>query len=169
VWGITCLLAGVTVFSRMPRLDKIRPGSFFGVTALALGIYGYSTFVSPRTQALLSSAFWIPNGVIFAFLIIGLISAVLGKLKPKWGMTPLIGLGGIAAFLVLSTLLQRDPSALDRSLWALVLANAAFLYLWWLSALVFDLVYIWHRFICSYKTTAILSTLRGEAPSDLKA
>ena len=84
-------------------------------------------------------------------------------------MTALIGLGGIAAFLVLSTLLQKDPSALDRSLWALVLANAAFLYLWWLSALVFDLVYIWHRFICSYKTTAILSTLRGEAPSHLKA
>jgi hypothetical protein len=169
VSGISSLLAGVTVFSRMPRLDKIWPGSFFGVVALALGIYGYLAFATPRTQELLSGAFWIPNGIIFAFLIIGLISAGLGKLKPEWGMTPLIGLGGIAACLVLLTLLQNNPTALDRSLWALILANAAFLYLWWLSALIFDLVYIWHRFICSYKTTAILSTLRAEAPSDSKA
>jgi hypothetical protein len=153
----------------MPRLDKIWPGSFFGVVALALGIYGYLAFATPRKQELLSGAVWIPNGIIFAFLIIGLISAGLGKLKPEWGMTPLIGLGGIAACLVLLTLLQNNPTALDRSLWALILANAAFLYLWWLSALIFDLVYIWHRFICSYKTTAILSTLRAEAPSDSKA
>jgi hypothetical protein len=169
VSGITCLLAGVTVFSRMPRLDKIWPGDFFGVVALALGIYGYLTLVSRPTQTFLSTAFWVPNGIIFAFLIIGLIAAGLGKWQPQWGMTPLIGLGGVAAFLVFLTLLQKDHTALDRSLWALVLSNAAFLYLWWLSALVFDLVYIWHRFICSYKSTAILGALREEAPSNFKA
>ncbi|HEY4783173.1 MAG TPA: hypothetical protein VIH54_15245, partial [Chthoniobacterales bacterium] len=125
--------------------------------------------VSSATQTLLSSAFWIPNGIIWTFLVIGLVSARLSKWRPRWGMIPLIGLGGIAACLVLWTLLQKDRSALDRSLWALVLANAGFLYLWWLSALLFDLVYIWHRFICSYRTTRILRTLRAEAPSDLRA
>jgi hypothetical protein len=33
------------------------------------------------------------------------------------------------------------PSGLERPLWPLVLVNAGFLYLWWLSALLFDLIY----------------------------
>jgi pimeloyl-ACP methyl ester carboxylesterase len=169
VCGITCLLAGVTLLSRMPRLDKIWPGSLIGAAAFVLGTIGYLTCVSPVTQRTLSSAFWIPNGIIWWFLGIGLVSAGLSKWRPRWGMIPLIGLGGIAACLVLLTLLQSDRSALDRSLWALVLANAGFLYVWWLGALLFDLVYIWHRFICSYRTTKILSTLRAEVPNDLKA
>ena len=169
VSGITCLLAGVTLLSRMPRLEKIWPGSVIGAAALALGIIGYLSFVSSRTQTLLSSAFWIPNGIIWWFLIVSLVSAGLSKWRPQWGMKPLIGLGGIAACLVLRTLLQKHPSVLDRSLWELLLANAAFLYLWWLSASLFDLVYIWHRFICSYRTTRILRTLRKEAPNELRA
>ena len=168
--GITCLLGGVTLLSRMPRLDKIWPAGAIGAAAFALGSIGYLTFASHGTQKLLSSASVISNGIIWWFLTIGLISAGLSKWRPRLGMFPLIGLGGIAACLVLWTLHRRHPEvALDRSLWALVLANAAFLYLWWLSALLFDLVYIWHRFICSYRTTKILRTLRKEAPNELRA
>ncbi len=169
VSGITCLLAGVTLLSRMPRLDKIWPGSVIGILALVLGIVGYLAFVSSDTQKLLSAAFWIPNGIIWTFLLIGSVSAGLSKLRPRWGMIPLISLGGLAAFMVLLQLLPFEPTALDRSLWKLALANAAFLYLWWLAALLFDLVYIWHRFICSYRTTMTLHALRAEAPSDLQA
>jgi hypothetical protein len=57
----------------------------------------------------------------------------------------------------------------DQVFGHLVLANAGFLYLWWLSALLFDLVYIWHRFICSYRTTEILRALRKHAPENLIA
>jgi hypothetical protein len=169
VSGITCLLAGVTLLSRLPRLEKVWPSGAIGVVAFVSGVVGYLTLVSPDTQKLLSSAFVAPNGIIWFFLLTGLVSAVLSKCRPKWGMKPLIGLGGVAALLVLSTLIQKDPSALDRSLWALVLANGAFLYLWWLSASIFDLVFIWHRYIRSFRTTKILSTLRAEAPSHLKA
>ena len=31
--------------------------------------------------------------------------------------------------------------------WPVFLATAAFLYLWWLAALLFDLVFIWHLYI----------------------
>jgi hypothetical protein len=34
-----------------------------------------------------------------------------------------------------------------HALWPLFLAGAAFLYLWWLATLVFDLVFVWHRYI----------------------
>jgi pimeloyl-ACP methyl ester carboxylesterase len=169
VSGITCLLAGVTLLSRMPRLDKIWPGSVIGGLGFVLGTVAYLVFVSSGTQRLLSSAFWIPHGIIWIFLVIGLVSAGLSKLRPRWGMKPLIGLGGFVALMVLLKLLPFEPTALDHSLWQLILANAAFLYLWWLGALLFDLVYIWHRFICSYRTTETLRNLRAEAPSELQA
>jgi hypothetical protein len=172
VSGITWLLAGTTLLSRMPRLDKIWPGSVIGALAFVVGVYGYLQFASPGTQRLLSSAFWLPHyGIICACLIISLISAGLSKWRPRWGMIPLISLGGIAACMVLWHLLHRNAAALNTSLWPLVLANAGFLYLWWLSCLLFDLVYIWHQFICSRanRITKTLCALRKEAPEELKA
>jgi hypothetical protein len=176
VAGITCLLAGTTVLSRMPRLDKIQiwpktkiwPG-VIGVSVCIAGVLGYLLSVSPGTQNFLSAAFWIPNGIIYLFLAISLASAILSKLKPRWGMVPLIALGGVAALFVLLKLHAANSAALGQSLWALVLANAGFLYLWWLSTLLFDLVYIWHQYIRSFRTTAVLRNLRAEARSDLKA
>jgi hypothetical protein len=171
VSGITCLLAGITLLSRMPRLDKMWPGSVVGALAFVAGVFGYLEFVSPGTQRLLSSAFWPPpHGIIWTCLMIGLVSAGLSKWRPRLGMIPLISLGGIAACMVLWKLLHLDSSTPDRSLWPFALANAGFLYLWWLSALLFDLVYIWHRFIISsYRTTMTLRTLRKEAPNELRA
>jgi hypothetical protein len=171
VFGITCLLAGVTVLSRMPRLDKIQWSSSIGALAFALGVIGYLTSVSFAAKQLLSSAFLmpIPDVIIWWFLASGLVSAGLSKWKPRWGMFPLIGLGGVAAGFVLLKLFQQQPNKLGPSFWALFLANAAFLYLWWLAGSLFDLVYIWHRFICTFKTTSVLSKLRKEAPKQLQA
>jgi len=35
------------------------------------------------------------------------------------------------------------------SLWPLLVASAGCVYLWWLSSLIFDLVFVWHRYIQS--------------------
>jgi hypothetical protein len=157
VAGITSLLAGSTVLSRIPRLDKVIPGAVFGAGGFALGAIGYWLFLGywqsvPSTaRHLLDSAFLIPSGIVLYFLGASIGSAVISKLRPTWGMAPLISLGGVAACIVLANLLSIDFSKnlpkFEQSLWALVLANAAFLYLWWLAALLFDLVYIWHRYI----------------------
>ena len=40
----------------------------------------------------------------------------------------------------------------------MVLALAAFLYLWWLAALIFDLVFTWRRYI---RYSRALENLRG--------
>jgi hypothetical protein len=118
----------------------------------------------------LSSAFG-PSilGIIIAGFLIGAASAILSKWKPQLGMIPLIGLGGIVALMILWNLIHTTPSGLERPLWPLVLANAGFLYLWWLSALLFDLVYIWHHFIRSRRTTMTLAKLRKNAGSNLRA
>jgi len=44
-------------------------------------------------------------------------------------------------------------------LWRVFAAIAAFLYLWWLAALIFDLVFVWHRYI---QSDASLRFLRAE-------
>jgi hypothetical protein len=48
---------------------------------------------------------------------------------------------GIDDFVEVWKLIHVTPSGLERPLWPLVLVNAGFLYLWWLSALLFDLIY----------------------------
>ena len=32
-------------------------------------------------------------------------------------------------------------------MWPVLLAAAGFLYLWWLAALIFDLAFVWHRYV----------------------
>lgn len=48
-----------------------------------------------------------------------------------------------------SQTLERVGPALSvhPKVWPVLLAGAAFLYLWWLSMLVFDLTFVWHRYI----------------------
>jgi hypothetical protein len=43
-------------------------------------------------------------------------------------------------------------------LWPVVLAGAAFLYLWWLAALIFDLAFVWQRYI---RQSAAIERLKG--------
>ncbi|MGB8356681.1 MAG: hypothetical protein WCD79_22475 [Chthoniobacteraceae bacterium] len=187
VTGITCLIAGITLLSRMPRLDKVWPGGMIGVAAFTAGVFGYLKFACDRTHVDLSFPFspWLSpsaslkdapfqdHWVIWVGLAMAVISASLSKFKPKLGMIPLISLGGIAAASILWNLIKAGsmvhPAVTHVSLWPLVLANAAFLYLWWLSALIFDLVFVWHRFIRLSGATKTLHTLCNETPRNLRA
>ena len=47
-----------------------------------------------------------------------------------------------------SLLYKAEPVIVSTSpIWPVVLAGAAFLYLWWLAILLFDLSFVWHRYI----------------------
>jgi hypothetical protein len=50
----------------------------------------------------------------------------------------------------------RKKAGADKPVWPVVLAAAAFIYLWWLAALLFDLVVAWHHYI---RRSAILNRL----------
>jgi hypothetical protein len=47
-----------------------------------------------------------------------------------------------------------DPQV--GSVWPLVPASAVFLYLWWLGILIFDLVFVWHRYVRFSKALDVL-------------
>lgn len=58
----------------------------------------------------------------------------------------MIGLGGVVITgLVAYAVMQNRQGPI----WPVFLAGAAFLYLWWLAALLFDLVVVWHLYIRS--------------------
>lgn len=41
----------------------------------------------------------------------------------------------------------RPVISVNPPVWPVVLAGAAFLYLWWLAILIFDLAFVWHRYV----------------------
>jgi hypothetical protein len=169
VAGITCLLAGITLLGRLPRLVKAPRSLVIGCLAFVIGAAAYSILALPSTRMHLGSAF-LPSkfGLVVAGFVVGAGAAAFSKWKPQWGMSPLIGLGAIAALLILKKQMQATPPGIDLALWPLLLANAAFLYLWWLSALLFDLVFIWHEYIRStHRTNKTLEALRVQTDSEL--
>jgi hypothetical protein len=57
--------------------------------------------------------------------------------------------------------LTEKGNADDRPVWPIFVAAAAFLYLWWLAALLFDLTVAWHHYI---RNAAILDRLHDINP-----
>ena len=69
-----------------------------------------------------------------------------------WGGTPLlIIVGGMSVLFLVGVVMvhaaSRPHAPAMGPLWPLLLAGAAFFYLWWLAALVFNLAFVWHRYI----------------------
>jgi len=61
-------------------------------------------------------------------------------------MRPLLIVGGLAAAVVVTSLIlriQHDP----KSFWPLLLCGAVSIYFWWLAALLFDLAFTWYRYV----------------------
>jgi hypothetical protein len=91
-----------------------------------------------------------PSGgsrLILATLLVVAVSWLSAR-RPKWGLIPLLVLGATAVGAVVVTHLLLAKSAAEVGpIWPVVLAAAGFLYLWWLAALIFDLVFVWHVYV----------------------
>lgn len=87
-------------------------------------------------------------------------SGFLGAIRPFFVRArPLVVPG---ALLMLVVIIYGMKNGADRPLWPLVLASAAFIYLWWLAILLFDLVFVWHRYIRNSVAQDYLFALRRE-------
>lgn len=140
VASFTCLLAGVTVMARIPRLTKNwfwRGSGLLIFLFFALGSW---------------SAAKLPSGVepgmtyVIVAGALALASWVAGMLFPSWGMRTLLIPGVLAVAYVAYDGFLRGS---DGALWPVFPAAAVFFYLWWLVALMFDLTFVWHRYIRS--------------------
>jgi hypothetical protein len=151
VSGISCLLAGITVMARMPRLTRVWSWRLFGGFFFLLSILGYRIFSCLRLGidnfGLCLGTFPRPGEWGLAGIAIVLVGAIylVSALYPKLGMRALLIPGALAVVYVACQHLDDSPT--HGNLWPVFPAGAIFLYLWWLVALLFDLTFVWHRYI----------------------
>jgi hypothetical protein len=166
VFGISSLLAGMTVLARIPRLTIAWYWRLLGAPiCFALGALGYfvtmqadRNFLGASLYQALSTigagigvrlpqkpiigATW---GMIVVALIVVLLSWFAEKLFPKWGLRTLVIFGGVAMAMILIGAISDHAN--QGSLWPVLLVTAFALYLWQTVILTFDLVFVWHRYI----------------------
>ena len=155
VVGLTCLLFGTTVASRIPCLSRKLSYKLLSAVLFALFAFGYLVFYGGWS--------WHPPPGTHKGDILAIVLAVVAvcfsiwadrhkTLLQRWppvrvfarGMRPLLIAGGLsAAILVVSKIRGHGGD----NLLPLILSGAAFIYLWWLAAIIFDLCFTWQRYI----------------------
>jgi len=163
VAGTAFLVLGLTAVGRIPRLTQ---ETFWRLVAFAVGVLGalaYRWSVADEPSRELPGLV-VPPAMItlgLAGLLLILVYSVSAR-RPNWGMTPLIVLGtAIIAGKVGYKVWMARQAADVGPVWPVVLAAAAFLYLWWLAALLLDLVFVWHVYIRQSKTVTYMCEVIG--------
>jgi hypothetical protein len=154
VAGLGALVGGLTVMTRIPRLTKSWLWRGVGVGVFALSMAGNVQLVTPEMQARVGAVFADALGldpttaVLGVTTVIGLAVAAIGRRFPTLGLKPLMVLGGLAITgIVVNNVFGATRRGVQGPLWQVFPAGLAYLYLWWLAALIFDLVFTWHRYI----------------------
>ena len=157
---LSILLASITVAGRLPRLVKRTQQRWWilALCAYAVGAVAVLYMLDNRTADFLTFGLVQQADAILGIsatkvllIVLGAGVALLGWLtprKPRWGRRLMVGSGTLLVIIAVTIGYRNAPAASEpRLLWPLVLAVLAFIYLWWLAILTFDLAFIWHRYI----------------------
>ena len=159
--GFTCLIFGTTIWARINRLTLRSKWTGFAFGGFLVGCFFYLYWVPqslklriPGLDALFGDAFgsWGPIDLCVVAAAVALAGTMINRRKPHWGIRPMVVIGGVAALVMLfytSSLAQQSPVPPTRDVkWLPLLFGAGlFLYIWWLATLLFDLFFVWHRYI----------------------
>jgi hypothetical protein len=164
VWGaagLGSLLMGITVASRLPRLTR---SPLWWTFAIALGV-GFAAFYRFTISKLDLPTYVRTDdplrGVLGLAIGIVAVTFLTSVIWPRSGIRPLLGLGaGGIAFGVVSHLREASLKIDLGPLWPVVLGGIGAIYLWWLGALMFDLVFVWHLYIRHGRMMSKLDALR---------
>jgi hypothetical protein len=182
VLGIGALLTGTIALARILKLTR---RSYFwpiSMSIFALCAVPYF-FIRAEVQHWHAFRFFAdtPHGsaffVIAVAFVVGLISARIGrsswnrgwKVNFRWlcaGARPLViaataYVALIVIYRIRSGIAAPTSSGEPPPTRPLILAGGAFLYLWWLAILIFDLVFVWHRYIRFAAAPKILRAMRN--------
>jgi hypothetical protein len=166
VGSIGCLLFGTTVASRVPCLTRASSWKWFSAGAFVVFTFFY-LLLAAGSLTDLRDLFNSNASIAGPFTALATVSLALASVAFSiWadrhrtflqrypplrlfarGMRPLLIVGGLAAAALVAYRILRTPVASQKSFWPLLLGGAAFIYLWWLAALLFDLAFTWHRYV----------------------
>ena len=141
VASLSGFLAGLTVMARIPRMTR---KLFWHVT----GIVFFLLCLAGSAAGIRACGMDVDFGNLLGLAaLLGIVVFLTGKLSPEWGIRVLLAVGTAITGGCLFLLLQGPATRHHGDLWPVFLAAAVFLYLWWLVVLLFDLVFVWHRYI----------------------
>ena len=153
------VLMSITVATRIPRLVKLR-GVRWQLASLTAFLAGagliwilpddVANFLGGKLPVLpmlsgLDDDSQVRALLVGASLLVVLLAGWLVPRRPKWSRRTLIGAGVLAVGAIIIgrlTGVEHPPPV-----WPVVLAGLIFIYLWWLGILLFDLTFIWHRYV----------------------
>lgn len=156
---LTLLLIGITVAARVPRLVARSAKSVYW-PLLAMGVFGccaasYARWMPQdfKNEVLAGLSWMIARDAaalareVLPLALAALVASTgwLVPRRPRWARRFLLGSGVLLiGAIVVSRLVHAQ---IEVPVWPVILAGFAFLYLWWLAILLFDLAFVWHRYI----------------------
>jgi hypothetical protein len=173
VFGLGLLLLGVTAAARIPRLTNLWRWWLAALACLGLSMLVYAKVVDEDSRNVIGALFIRAGihptyGVQAVALIVAIVAGALASWFPAWGtrILPVIGLLTIVA--LFRDLILEAPR--KSELWPVALGGVVFFYLWRITALLFDLVFVWHRYV---RHAAALDSIakvcdKGYEPSPLE-
>ncbi|MDR5740451.1 MULTISPECIES: MFS transporter [unclassified Caballeronia] len=176
VFALACLLMGTTVAARIPRLVKARGATrtdawlrwrVAALVAFGVGALLFWLVLRPDVAEFLAGPFGdivhdrMQDSIVgkLVFVAAGICVALSGWFaprRPRWGRRVIVGMGALMTVLIVGVRLWGDLE--DTALWPVVLGGLLFLYAWWLAILIFDLAFVWHRYV---RNSVALDTLRA--------
>ena len=155
------LLGGITAAARLPRINECLKWWAGGFGILAACFAGFAFALPPATRDALEAGLggWGAPLVIVGAMaaVVALVAGLASRAFPHGGHRTLPMLGFVAAAVVVWRLLAaRDTT--DMAWWPLAIGAAFFFYLWWLGALLFDLSFVWQRYV---RNSVLRSHLAG--------
>lgn len=158
---LASLLLGVTFAARLPRLTRRRRGVWRALAIVTFGVLALPTLCL-RDQLFPGASWWLSpvDGLRIEVGRAAAVAAALGVVSIGWcarrrpglARRRMIGLGAAVVAGAVAYLAQNAPVDAGRAL----LGGGAFLYLWWLGIQLFDLAFVWHRYIRADILTAAL-------------
>jgi hypothetical protein len=166
IGSIGCLLLGTTIAARIPCLTRATRWKWFsaGVFAIFALLYAVlsAEWFTNSCDLFNSNDGTIGRFIVLASISLAFVSVVLSIVSNRHkaflqrhpplrlfarGMRPLLITGGLITVGLVGFWIWRTPDRPEKPFWPLVVAGAAFIYLWWLAALLFDLAFTWHRYV----------------------
>jgi hypothetical protein len=151
VGGLALLLLGLISAVRIPRLTKDRGWRVRSWLILGAAMVAYPFVVLEDTRQGLGAIFGEYShtfGLLGTLFAVAVVSSLLARKRPKWGVR-ILPLAGVLLAAVLVWRLLYVPVGDKPDVWPVLLGAAGFFYLWWLAALLFDLTFVWHHYVCS--------------------
>ena len=161
VTGVSMLLFGVTIAARVPRLTKSLATRVLAAGFATLCMLTYAAMVGEVTDVFQFSGWESGGTLVWMGVGLTIVTWLLAVFFPMAGALPMIATGGLLSAALLIVRLQGG--GVKGAAWPVVLAFGLYLYFWWLSALLFDLVVVWHIYIRSSLVNDQLSVLTSSA------